>query len=123
MSCSSDYQTTGWNPLKAWSGSNRVVVPSCPRLSAWTRVQGKPKRAGIELSRFVINSTVGLGGLFDIASLGLNLEVKDNEDMGQALGSFGFGHGFCFILPFLGPRSLRDTVGLAGDFAPQSARF
>ena len=80
-------------------------------------LQGKPKKAGIELSRFVINTTVGFGGLFDIASLSLNLEVKDEEDIGQVLGSYGVGHGFYFILPFLGPLSLRDTFGLAGDYA------
>ena len=80
-------------------------------------LQGKPKKAGIELSRFVINSTLGIGGLFDIASMGLNLEVENEEDIGQVLGRYGVGHGFYFIWPFLGPSSLRDTVGLAGDYA------
>ena len=69
--------------------------------------------AGIELLRFIINSTVGFGGLVDAASY---IELKPrNEDFGQTLGWYGVDHGFYFVWPFLGPSSARDTVGMIGD--------
>lgn len=76
-------------------------------------LQIKPKGAAVTLSRFAINSTVGLAGLFDPATaIGLN---KRDEDFGQTLGYYGVGAGPYLVLPFFGPSSLRDTVGLAGD--------
>lgn len=77
-------------------------------------LQGKLKGAGVELLRFVVNSTIGIGGLFDPARDNLALR-KSDEDLGQTLGRFGLGHGFYLVLPVLGPSSARDTVGLAGD--------
>jgi phospholipid-binding lipoprotein MlaA len=70
---------------------------------------------GVELSRFILNSTVGIGGLFDIASRHPELVVGE-EDFGQTLGSYGIGNGFYLLWPILGPSSLRDSVGLAGDY-------
>ncbi|GAB3672150.1 MlaA family lipoprotein [Salinisphaera aquimarina] len=78
-------------------------------------LQIKPKSTAVTLSRFVINSTVGLAGLFDPATaIGLN---QYNEDLGQTLGHYGVGAGPYLVLPFFGPSSLRDSVGLAGDQA------
>jgi len=70
--------------------------------------------AGNELVRFVTNSTQGLGGFMDVAKSHYGITVPD-EDIGQALGSYGIGHGFYLVWPIFGPSSLRDTVGLAGD--------
>lgn len=69
--------------------------------------------AGVELLRFLINSTVGFGGLVDAASY-IDLKPR-NEDFGQTLGWYGVDHGFYFVWPFLGPSSARDTVGMIGD--------
>jgi phospholipid-binding lipoprotein MlaA len=76
-------------------------------------LQLKPKSAGITLSRFVINSTVGIAGLWDPASH-WKLQRQD-EDFGQTLGRYGTGNGPYIVLPILGPSNLRDTVGLVGD--------
>ena len=76
-------------------------------------LQAEPKPALESSGRFVVNSTVGLLGLFDPASsLGL---ARTNEDAGLTLGRWGVGHGPYIMLPLLGPSSLRDTVGTAAD--------
>lgn len=72
------------------------------------------KDAGNELIRFVVNSTAGVGGLADVAKQRLDISRHD-EDLGQALGSYGIGQGFYIVWPFLGPSSLRDTIGSIGD--------
>lgn len=77
-------------------------------------LQGKIKSAGNELLRLGINSTVGIAGLFDPAKTQFKIEKKD-EDFGQTLGVFGLGNGLYIVWPFLGPSTLRDTVGLVGD--------
>ncbi len=77
-------------------------------------LQVRIKSAGIELLRFAVNSTVGIVGLNDIAKKELDMKSQD-EDLGQTLGTYGIGHGFYIVWPFIGPSSLRDTVGLAGD--------
>lgn len=65
------------------------------------------------LGRFAVNSTVGVAGLFDVATpIGLN---EQNEDFGQTLGYWGVNPGPYLVLPFLGPSSLRDATGLALD--------
>lgn len=75
--------------------------------------QLKPIQALSDTGRFLINSTVGLLGFFDVAShVGLE---KHNEDLGQTLGYWGVGTGPYVMLPVLGPSNLRDTFGLAGD--------
>lgn len=76
-------------------------------------LQAKPKSSAVTLSRFAINSTIGLAGLFDPASA-IGLE-QYNEDFGQTLGYYGVGAGPYLVLPFFGPSSLRDTAGLAAD--------
>lgn len=77
-------------------------------------LQGKFKSSGIELSRFLINSTVGIYGLADAAKTDFGLEPKD-EDLGQTLGKYGVGDGLYVCWPIFGPSSMRDTIGLTGD--------
>ena len=77
-------------------------------------LQGKGKGAGRELTRFTINTTIGMGGLFDTAKNDWGIAASD-EDTGQTLGTYGLGHGAYLVLPFLGPSSLRDAAGLGGD--------
>ena len=77
-------------------------------------LQGKFEGAGTELLRFVINTTLGVGGLGDPAGTRFNLKGC-NEDLGQTLGVYGLGQGFYIVWPVLGPSSVRDTLGDAGD--------
>jgi phospholipid-binding lipoprotein MlaA len=77
-------------------------------------LQGKPGCAGLELARFVINSTVGVGGLRDAAKEGFGINGR-HADFGQTLGKYGVGFGFYIVWPILGPSSPRDTVGWVGD--------
>jgi len=77
-------------------------------------LQGNFRGAGIELSRFMVNSTLGLGGLFDPSSRGLNLPMQD-EDLGQTLGVYRMGHGFYLTVPVLGPYTVRSLLGWVGD--------
>ncbi|MFO1217721.1 MAG: VacJ family lipoprotein [Burkholderiaceae bacterium] len=77
-------------------------------------LQAKPV-AAIEMGfRFVVNSTFGLGGLFDIAS-DAGLERR-SEDFGQTLGRWGLGPGPYLVLPFLGPSNIRDAAALPADW-------
>jgi phospholipid-binding lipoprotein MlaA len=84
-------------------------------------LQLKPRVAGITLSRFIVNSTLGIGGLMDPATpLGL---PQHKEDFGQTLGRYGVGNGPYLVLPIFGPSNLRDTSGTVVDFAAQQALF
>ncbi|MCW8956309.1 MAG: VacJ family lipoprotein [Gammaproteobacteria bacterium] len=75
--------------------------------------QLKFQQAASDTGRFLINSTLGLFGLIDWAS-DMGLE-KHNEDFGQSLGYWGVPSGPYFILPFFGPKTIRDTAGFAVD--------
>lgn len=75
--------------------------------------QGKIKGAGIEVGRFLINSTVGLAGFFDLATK-IDL-VTPEEDLGQTLGFYGVRPGPYLVLPLLQPFTVRDFVGYVGD--------
>jgi phospholipid-binding lipoprotein MlaA len=75
--------------------------------------QLKMLQGGMDLSRFLINTTVGVGGFFDVATK-LDLP-KHNEDFGQTLGFWGVPSGNYLVLPLLGPSSPRDAAGLLGD--------
>lgn len=78
-------------------------------------LQGKPDEAISDVGRVVVNTTVGILGLFDVASeMGLE---KHEEDFGQTLGHWGAGPGAYVVLPFFGPRTVRDTAGLVVDWA------
>jgi phospholipid-binding lipoprotein MlaA len=83
-----------------WTGTNNLL-------------QGKPKAAVSDFTRFTLNTVWGLLGLVDIAS-DLGLE-KHNEDFGQTLGVWGVSPGPYLVLPILGPSSVRDTAGLIPD--------
>lgn len=79
-------------------------------------LQAKFQGAGIELSRFFINSTLGVGGLFDPASIMFDLRTPQ-EDLGQTLGTYGVPPGPFLMIPLLGPFTLRDGIGFIGDTA------
>ncbi|MBE2205223.1 MAG: VacJ family lipoprotein [Chthoniobacterales bacterium] len=80
-------------------------------------LQGNFKRAGQETGRFLVNSTLGIGGLGRPADHMPALADVPPADTGQTFAKWGIGHGPYLVLPLLGPSSLRDTVGLAGDYA------
>lgn len=78
-------------------------------------LQGEPRRAGRTAGRFLVNSTLGVAGLFDVGTR-LNLESHD-EDFGQTLAVWGAGDGPYIVLPMLGPSSPRDAAGRLVDIA------
>ena len=80
-------------------------------------LQGKPKQAGQSIGRFLLNATLGIGGLFDPAT-SAKLPNK-SEDFGQTLGVWGWKKSRYVELPLFGPRTVRDALGMAGD-APLS---
>lgn len=76
-------------------------------------LQGKPVAAASDFGRFAINTTIGVVGLFDVATdMGLK---KHNEDFGQTLGRWGLGSGPYLVLPLFGPSSVRDAAGFFVD--------
>lgn len=76
-------------------------------------LQGSPSRAGETLMRFIVNTTAGMAGFFDVAGeYGME---RHSEDFGQTLGVWGIGEGPYLMLPILGPSNVRDTVGLVAD--------
>ena len=80
-------------------------------------LQGRPGQAGASLGRFLVNSTVGVGGLFDPAT---KMKIPNrSEDFGQTLGIWGWKNSRYLELPLFGPRTVRDAFGLVGD-APLS---
>ena len=80
-------------------------------------LQGKPAQAGQSVGRFLVNSTIGLAGLFDPAT---RMRIPNrSEDFGQTLGVWGWRTSRYVELPLFGPRTVRDTFGLVGD-APLS---
>jgi len=85
-------------------------------------LQGKVADAGIDFSRFIINSTAGVLGFGDPALRSFKLEPKP-EDFGQTLGVWGLGEGPYLCLPIFGPLTLRDTVGFTGDSLAHPATY
>src|SRR3546814_14297619 len=90
------------------------------RISDWSSdvcssdlLQGDMQRAEVTFTRFFINSTIGMLGLFDIAAE--SGFPYHEEDFGQTLGTYGAGEGFYLVLPILGPSSLRDGPGRIVD--------
>ena len=76
-------------------------------------LQLKGTKFGDDLGRVMLNTTFGIGGIFDLATpMGIE---RGNEDIGQTLGYWGIGAGPYLVIPFLGPSSLRDAVGRFGD--------
>ncbi len=84
-------------------------------------LQGKGESALVSLFRLMINTTLGLGGMYDVAGAAANQPVR-KEDFGQTLAVWGVGSGPYFVIPFLGPSTVRDTGSLAVDYvtAPQT---
>ena len=76
-------------------------------------LQGELRLAGHATGSFLINSTIGIFGLGNPASL-MGLE-NQKEDLGQTLGAYGVGGGCYFVLPFLGPTTVRDAFGMVVD--------
>jgi len=76
-------------------------------------LQLKLLQGGMDISRFIVNTTAGVGGVFDWAEK-IDLP-KHNEDFGQTLGYWGVPSGPYLVLPFFGASTPRDTVGLLGD--------
>jgi len=115
--------------LKPLAKGYRAVLPEKARISVrkmFTNLgmpvrffncvlQGKVKGSCCELTRFVVNTTWGIVGLFDPAKSCLHLK-EQKEDFGQTLGFYGLKEGFFITWPFLGPSSGRDTIGLAADY-------
>jgi len=95
--------------------SNFFANLRAPVSSASALLQGDVRNAGSELGRFLLNSTIGIVGLFDPATpAGL---VRDEEDLSQTLGRWGLGPGFYLVMPFIGPSSLRDFPGMMASNA------
>lgn len=84
-------------------------------------LQGKVKQAGGDTARFVVNSTVGLVGIFDVA-VHINLPLHD-EDFGQTLGVWGVPSGPYLVLPLFGPSSVRDAAGFGVDSVTNPRRY
>ena len=106
------------SPVKSGVGnsldnlSNLVTIPN-------NILQGDLKKAGINTGRFVINTTVGILGLIDVAEY-IGLSEYEKEDYGQSLAKFGVGPGCYLVLPVLGPSTVRDAAAsfvnvLGGD--------
>ena len=106
------------SPVKSGVGnsldnlSNLVTIPN-------NILQGDLKKAGINTGRFIINTTVGILGLIDVAEY-IGLSEYEKEDYGQSLAKFGVGPGCYLVLPVLGPSTVRDTAAsfvnvLGGD--------
>ncbi len=94
--------------------NNLFVNLAAPKRFFNNVFQKKGKSAGIVAGRFLINSTIGLGGFFDPAKAAFNLE-KQSEDFGQTLGYYGMDEGFYLVVPILGPTTGRDILGYVGD--------
>tara|TARA_B100000575_G_scaffold30399_1_gene20476 strand:- start:805 stop:1593 length:789 start_codon:yes stop_codon:yes gene_type:complete len=92
--------------------SNVVTIPN-------NILQGEFKKAGVNTGRFVINTTIGILGIFDVAE-NIGFPEYEKEDYGQSFAKMGFGPGCYLVLPVLGPSTVRDTAGsfvnlLGGD--------
>ena len=86
---------------------------NAPFILANDVLQGEGERAGMTLSRFLINTTLGVGGLFDVATeLGV---PHHDEDFGQTLGVWDVKEGVYLVLPIIGPSTVRDAFGKVGD--------
>ena len=107
-----------WMPAPAQRGVHNVLDNLGEPVTAINEVvQGSPGRAATTLGRFIVNSTVGIAGIFDVAStFGM---TRTKEDMGKTVGYYAGvepeNGGFYLVLPVIGPSNARDGVGLAID--------
>ena len=96
--------------------SNAIDNIQFPIRFANNLLQGKFQNSSDELGRFIINSTVGLAGLIDVATNYMKTPIPaHDEDFGQTLGYYGVGSGFHVVLPFFGPSNIRDIAGITAD--------
>ncbi len=86
-------------------------------------LQGDFKKAGLHVGKFVIDSVAGVGGLVKRSDEIPVFAALPDEDTGKTFATWGMGHGPYIIIPFLGPSSLRDGVGLAADYALNPVNF
>jgi phospholipid-binding lipoprotein MlaA len=111
---------TGWDkvmPDPAQRGIGRAFDNlEMPRRLVNNLLQLRPRAAGGELARFLLNTTVGVVGFVDVAKLAFHLE-KSDADMGQTFGVYGIGPGPYLVLPFLPPLTVRDGIGRGIDGA------
>ncbi|MBA6338805.1 VacJ family lipoprotein [Colwellia sp. BRX8-7] len=84
--------------------------------------QGELSKSGNSLARVLVNSTIGLFGLFDPANSMMELE-RDKTTFGETLASYGVGHGVYLVLPLLGPSDLRDTASLSFNYLAHPLNF
>ena len=107
-------------PSPVRTGTSNVLVNLSSLITVPNNIlQGDFKTAGVNTGRFAINTTVGILGIFDVASK-MNFPEYQKEDYGQTFGTWGVGAGCYVVLPVLGPSTVRDTVGsfvnvLGGD--------
>ena len=98
-------------PTTVQSGiGNFIKNLKLPLVAVNQLLQGQGKNSAESTGRFLVNSTIGIFGLIDIAD-DLGLEQKE-EDFGQTLATWGVGDGFYVVLPLFGPSNLRDTSGM-----------
>jgi len=90
-------------------GRNFFTNLGAPVSAGSALLQGDIHNTATEAGRFIINTTVGILGIFDPAT-GMGI-AQDEEDLGQTMARWGVGHGFFLVLPFFGSSSLRDIVG------------
>jgi phospholipid-binding lipoprotein MlaA len=114
-----------WNfvvpDLAQQSLANAFDNIAMPRRLINSLFQLKMKGAGLELARFFLNISMGVGGFFDVATeLGV---PRSDEDTGQTLGYYGVGPGPYLVLPFLPPLTVRDGFGFAADGAMQPISY
>jgi phospholipid-binding lipoprotein MlaA len=107
-------------PVEVRGGINNALLNIETTISVPNQIlQGNLGEAVVSISRFAINSTVGILGLFDPATA-LGIEKTNREDFGQTLAVWGVDHGCYAVAPFLGPTSPRDLVGrivgIYGDY-------
>ena len=103
-------------PVPIRKGTGNVVANLRSLLTLSNNIlQGDFRSAGNTAGRFLVNSTVGILGIWDPAEATFGLAKKGKEDFGQTLGKWGSGTGCYFVLPILGPTTARDAVGLVGN--------
>ena len=103
-------------PMPIRKGTSNVIGNLRSLLTLSNNIlQGDFREAGNTAGRFVINTTIGILGIWDPAAAAFNLESKRKEDFGQTLGRWGTPSGCYFVLPILGPTTVRDTAGLVGN--------
>ena len=107
-------------PSPIRTGTSNVLVNISSLITIPNNIlQGEIKTAGINTGRFVINTTLGILGIFNVAEK-MGFSEYEKEDYGQTLGVWGLGAGCYLVLPVLGPSTIRDTAGsfanvLGGD--------